>query len=298
MESLTSWDIRVTIDLFLGGIGIGAFLLSVLATLYDRERYYFSTARLAAVIAPISVGLGLLALIFKLGVPMRAVMTLWYVNPQSVMTIGVFLQTGFMIFSLIYLLLLFSKKLKFDRTFRGVQFIGCFFAVGVGLYHGLFLSSLGRVLWTEMIPGIFLISSLATGVATVMLIQAMIGHTGTFTSDSPSRISYPAILLGLLAVQFLSVLLWQFFTGRLELEQNISYAYFMERFGLVWNGFVLVLGIVLPAILAAFSLLASKGILNRGMAFVLALLILVGAFTLKHLIIMGGQVVVALQALS
>lgn len=297
METLTSWDIRVTIDLFLGGIGIGAFLLSVLATLYDRERY-FSTVRLAAIIGPIFVGLGLLALIFKLGVPTRGFLTLWYVNPESVMTIGVFLQTGFMIFSLVYLFLLFSKDLKFDRKFRGVQLIGCFFAISVGLYHGLFLSSLGRVLWTEMIPGMFLISSLATGVATVMLIQAMIGDTGTLTSDSSSRISYPAILLGLLAVQFLSVLLWQFFTGRLELEQNISYAYFMERFGLVWNWLVLILGIVLPAILAAFSLLASKGILGRGMAFVLALLILVGAFTLKHLMIMGGQVVVALQALS
>ncbi len=76
MESLTSWDIRVTIDLFLGGIGIGAFLLSVLATLYNRERY-FSTVRLAAIIAPISVGLGLLVLIFKLGVPMRSIVTLW-----------------------------------------------------------------------------------------------------------------------------------------------------------------------------------------------------------------------------
>ena len=297
MESLTSWDIRVTIDLFLGGIGIGAFLLSVLASVYDRERY-LSTVRLAALIAPVAVGLGLLALIFKLGVPSRAFVTLWYVNPESVMTIGVFLQTGFMIFSLLYLIMLYSKEVKFDAKFRTVQFIGCFFAIGVGLYHGLFLSSLGRVLWTEMIPGIFLISSLATGVATVMLVQAILGDTATWTEATQSRISYPAILLGLMAVQFLSVLLWQFFTGRLELEQNISYVHFMERFGVLWNSVVLVLGIVLPAVLAAFALLATKGTLGRGMAFVIALLVLVGAFTLKHLMIMGGQVVVALQALS
>ncbi len=297
MEFLSSWDIRVTIDLFLGGVGIGAFLLSVLASLYERERY-LSTVRLGAIIGPVAVGLGLLALVFKLGVPGRAIVTLWYVNPESVMTIGVFLQTGFMIFSLVYLLLLLSKDVQFDAKFRTVQFIGCFFAIGVGLYHGLFLSSLGRVLWTEMIPGIFLISSLATGVAAVMLIQAIIGDTATWKEDTRARISFPAILLGLMAVQFLSVLLWQFFTGRLELEQNISYAHFMERFGLLWNAVVLVLGIVLPAVLAAVALLATKGTLGRGTAFVMALLILVGAFTLKHLMIMGGQVVVALQVLS
>ena len=297
MESLTSWDIRVTIDLFLGGIGIGAFLLSSLASLYDRDRY-LSTVKMAGIIAPIFVGLGLLALLVKLGVPGKAITTLWYVNPQSVMTVGVFLQTGFMIFSVIYILLLFSKDPQFDLRFRVIQSFGCFFAVSVGLYHGLFLSSLGRVLWTEMIPGIFLISSLATGVAAVMLIQALNGDTAVLTFSSSSRISYPAILLGLLAVQFISVLLWQFFTGRLELEQSISYAYFMERFGLAWNWVVLILGIVIPATIAAVSLLKFNGKLEREMAFIMALLILIGAFILKHLMIMGGQVVVPLQALS
>ncbi|MDH3444231.1 MAG: polysulfide reductase NrfD, partial [Deltaproteobacteria bacterium] len=226
MEFLTSWDIRVTIDLFLGGIGIGAFLLSVLASLYDRNRY-FSTVKLAAVIAPVCVGLGLLALITKLGVPLRGITTLWHVNFQSVMTIGVFLQTGFMIVSVVYAFFVFAQTREFDRRLRAVQGLGCFFAITVGLYHGLFLSSLGRVLWTEMIPGIFLISSLATGVAAVMLIQALNGDTAILNDRSPARISYPAILLGLLAVQFLSVLLWQFFTGRLELEQSVSYAQFM-----------------------------------------------------------------------
>ncbi len=297
MESLTSWDIRVTIDLFLGGIGIGAFLLSSLASLYDRDRY-LSTVKMAGIIGPIFVGLGLLALLVKLGVPGKAITTLWYVNPQSVMTVGVFLQTGFMIFSVIYILLLFSKDPQFDLRFRVIQSFGCFFAVSVGLYHGLFLSSLGRVLWTEMIPGIFLISSLATGVAAVMLIQALNGDTSVLTFSSSSRISYPAILLGLLAVQFISVLLWQFFTGRLELEQSISYAYFMERFGLAWNWVVLILGIVIPATIAAVSLLKFNGKLEREMAFIMALLILIGAFILKHLMIMGGQVVVPLQALS
>lgn len=297
MEFLTSWDIRVTIDLFLGGIGVGAFLLSVLASLYDRNRY-FSTVKLAAVLAPVCVGLGLLALITKLGVPMRGITTLWYVNPESVMTVGVFLQTAFMIVSVLYVFLLFTRTHEFDQRLRTVQGLGCFFAIGVGLYHGLFLSSLGRVLWTEMIPGIFLISSLATGVAAVMMIQAMSGDTAVLNDRSPARISYPAILLGLLAVQFLSVLLWQFFTGRLELEQSLSYAHFMERFGTAWNWLVMVLGILIPAIWAAFFLTRAKGMMGRGAALVLAVLILAGAFTLKHLMIMGGQLVVPLQLLS
>lgn len=297
MEFLTSWDIRVTIDLYLGGIGIGAFLLSVLASLYDRKRY-FSTVKLAAVIAPVCVGLGLLALLTKLGMPLRSFTTLWYVNPHSVMTVGVFLQTGFMIVSVLYVYFLFAQVFEFDRRLRVVQALGSFFAIGVGLYHGLFLSSLGRVLWTEMIPGIFLVSSLTTGVATVMLVQAASGDNTVLSDRSSTRISYPAVLLGLLAVQFLSVLLWQFFTGRLELEQNLSYVHFMQKFGVTWNWLVIIIGIVIPAVWTALYLVRANGVMGRGAALAIAVLILVGTFTLKHLMIMGGQLVVPLRLLS
>ena len=201
-----------------------------------------------------------------------------------------------MIFSVLYLALFLFTSAEYDGRFRTVQGSGYFFAIGVGLYHGLFLSSLG--LWTKMIPGIFLISFLATGVAAVMLVQFLMGDTDLLNYRSTSRISYPAILLGLMAVQLLSVLLWQFFTGRLELDQNLSYAHFMERFGPVWNWLVLVLGIVVPSLFAAYSPLRTQGTISRGLVLVLAVLILTGAFTLKHLMIMGGQVVVPLGALS
>ncbi|MDH3442966.1 MAG: oxidoreductase, partial [Deltaproteobacteria bacterium] len=68
--------------------------------------------------------------------------------------------------------------------------------------------------------------------------------------------------------------------------------------GPAWNWLVMILGIVVPAILAAFFLVRTKGIMGRGAALVLAVLILAGAFTLKHLMIMGGQLVVPLQILS
>ena len=71
----------------------------------------------------------------------------------------------------------------------------------------------------------------------------------------------------------------------------------MERFGTVWNLLVLIVGMVIPAGLATYSLLKSKGIVGREMAFIMTLLILMGVFTLKHLIIIGGQVVVPLQAM-
>ena len=106
--NIGAWDIRVTLDLYLGGIGVGAYLLSVFLSFYHLEQHAKSI-KLGAYAAPILVSLGLLLLVSKIGVPLTFMTTLWNVNFESVMSIGVFLQVGFVFTSIYYAYQIYAK---------------------------------------------------------------------------------------------------------------------------------------------------------------------------------------------
>lgn len=294
--NIGAWDIRITLDLFFGGIGVGAFLLSVLLSLYNRENLR-STIKIGAYTAPVSVGIGLLLLVSKIGVPSKFITTLWNVNLHSVMSIGVFLQIGFMVITIWYAVLIW-KEFPANNQFRLLQTAGTFFAFSTGLYHGLFLSSLGRVLWTELTPGMFIASSIAAGIAFVLLIKTLIDlvtkeevKTDLIKSTLPLGLHrFQIMFFIILLVQLVSVILWQFYTGRLELEQALIYDYFMKQYGTIWTLLVLVGGIIIPIIITIVSLVKHEKNMAPIPTIVICVLILVGSFVMKHLLITGGQI--------
>ena len=294
--NIGAWDIRITLDLFFGGIGVGAFLLSVLLSLYNRESLR-STIKIGAYTAPVSVGIGLLLLVSKIGVPAKFIITLWNVNLQSVMSIGVFLQIGFMVITIWYAVLIW-KEFPVNNQFRLLQTAGTFFAFSTGLYHGLFLSSLGRVLWTELTPGMFIASSIAAGIAFVLLLKTLIDlvtkdevRTDLIKSTLPLGLHrFQVMFFIILLVQLVSVVLWQFYTGRLELEQALIYDYFMKQYGTIWTSLVLVGGIIIPIIITLVSLVKHEKNMAPIPTIIICVLILVGSFVMKHLLIIGGQI--------
>lgn len=296
--NIGAWDIRVTLDLYLGGIGVGAYLLSVFLSFYHLEQHAKSI-KLGAYAAPILVSLGLLLLVSKIGVPLKFMTTLWNVNFESVMSIGVFLQVGF-VFSSIYYAFLIYTKVPMNNYFRIWQTIGVFFALSVGLYHGLFLSSLGRVLWTELTPGMFFASSVVSGIAFVILLKRITEpkSAAILRSETPNSLlllglnRVPVMFVILLLVQFTSVLLWQFYTGRLELEQSLSYEYFMQEYGILWLSTVLIGGTIVPMVISIVSLVKNEERMSSNTAIITCLFILVGGFVMKHLMIIGGQIAI------
>lgn len=292
--NLGAWDVRVTIDLFLGGIGVGAFLLSVLLSIYNKEEHALSI-KLGAYIAPVAVISGLLILIWKLGVPFKFIITFWNVNLQSVMSIGVFLQTAFVLISIYYAYLVFKDSHQKPQM-QIVKIVGSFLALAVGLYHGLYMSSLGRVLWSELTPGMFIASSLTSGIAFVLLFQQLkkgkhkdpVGETQIYLPLGLNRFRVMFIIL--LIVQLISIILWQFYSGRLDLEQELSFGVYMENYGAIWTLIVLLGGTIIPMILCFRSIMKREQELPNSITILICVLILIGGFTMKHLMIIGGQI--------
>ena len=136
-----AYNWMIVVYFFLGGLGAGAFLLSVAANYWKRDLKPIAT--IAAIIAPLAVGIGLLFLVVELGRPERFWRLLLTFNYTSAISWGVWFLNIFFLLSVIHAWL--SLKGKESRF---VAYAGVPFAILVGTYTGVLLSqSLGNAFW-------------------------------------------------------------------------------------------------------------------------------------------------------
>ncbi|MBC2722953.1 NrfD/PsrC family molybdoenzyme membrane anchor subunit [Desulfosporosinus sp.] len=298
MEFHAPWDIRVTLDLFLGGLGVGLFLLSILLTVYDKDRYH-KLAAIGAYLAPVLVGGGILFLLTELGRPARFITTLYNFNPQSMTSWGGLFQTVFMVLSVIYAWLYFKNNTS-GSLFKMILGAGTVFALLVGGYHGLLLSSLGRPLWVGgMVVALFLVSSVLGGTALLILIKELgvsfgvpqkVGREIAAASDAKG-FNFTVLFCILSAAQLILVLSWQISLSRGALETSTTATSLMDQFGGLWIGLVILGGLVLPLLGSLYSLIKNKSSeMSKGLALTLSTLVIVGGFTFKHIVLIAGQI--------
>lgn len=298
MEWHAPWDIRVTLDLFLGGLGVGLFLLSILLTVYDKNRYR-KLAAMGAYLAPVLVGGGVLFLLSELGRPARFITTLYNFNSQSMTSWGGLFQTVFMVLSLIYAWLHFKNETT-GSLFKTILGTGTVFALLVGGYHGLLLASLGRPLWIGgMVTALFLVSSVLGGTALLILIKEIgisFGISQKVTKEVASTsdakgFNFTVLFCILSALQLILVLSWQISLSRGALETATTATILMDQYGGLWIGLVLLCGLVLPLLGSLYSLITDKSSeMPKGMALTLSTLAIIGGFTFKHLVLLAGQI--------
>lgn len=296
MNFYAPWDIRVTLDFFLGGLGIGAFLLGAILSFYDKKGYR-EMIKISAYLAPISIILGLLALITELGQPGRFMTTIFRFNPSSVMSWGVFLQGGLVVLALLFAYLIMKNKENSTMT-KPVLVLGSIFALAVGVYHGLLLSSnAGRALWSGgLIPIMFLFSSILTGTAVVLLIGSLKVSTisnvaqreTAATIEESKKFNFCGLLFGLIVANITIVLVWFISLNKGSLETQKALDYLISNYGLLWWGGVITAGLLVPLVLALAQI--NKRNDNLTAVPVITVLILIGGFVLKHLILTVGQI--------
>lgn len=161
------WGAIIAWYLFLAGLGGGAFVTS--AFLGWRHPEAVSMRKIGHLVAPIVVIIGLCLLMFdaKAGLmnPLRFALLL--TNFGSVMTWGVVFLGGFTVISLVVVVLDFVKK----RVPVWLDIAGVVFGVAVAMYTGALLGVCKTFpLWnTALLPILFLVSAMSTGMAAVLL---------------------------------------------------------------------------------------------------------------------------------
>ena len=109
---LVYWDWRIAMDLFLGGLAVGAFIFSI-AVMFYRKNDQLASVKAGSVLAPIAMAAGLLFMLSEMGQPLRIYKTLTRFNLTSTLSWGGLLQEIFIVLSSIFAFLLLTKRTKY-----------------------------------------------------------------------------------------------------------------------------------------------------------------------------------------
>ncbi len=286
------WPFLVYTEMFLAGVAAGALFAALVLALSGRGRS--PAARTAQLMAFPLMALVTLFLILDLDRPER----FWHMalmnerllpmfKPWSPMSLGtwlIILFTGVAFISFLDALIdrgLFSiGPWRRDRTLHGGPLdlawtlVGALLGLGVAIYAGVLLSVGSFPGWghTVMIPAVFVATALITGVAAVVLVEAIRGHT------DPDVLGLAHTNVWLIGWWLVTVAIFM-----LTLAGGGA-AYFLTGIPLVALLAAIVLAGIAPLVLHAFRPIGLKGSLAVSAAFVL-----VGGYLLRYGIVMGPQ---------
>lgn len=175
-----TWGLLIVIYLFAAGLSAGAMITSNLSYLYGGQDFE-RVSRVGAFITPFPISLGLGVLVLDLGSPFNFYQLFLTLRLSSPMSYGSWLILLFSILSVIYFYLWLPEKFQIvgqihqlEKWKKRLAILMPFLSVGVASYTGLLLNAAVRPLWNApLLPVLFLVSALSTGVATVILMATL-----------------------------------------------------------------------------------------------------------------------------
>lgn len=286
------WDWRVVVDLFCGGVGVGALLLAV-AMSGSEDSHRRRVGQTAAFLGPVMVMTGLLFLFTKLGNQLNVHQMALNVAPTSIMWWGFLLQSALVFFGLIYAWQWRDIDHHSGRWLLGVC-IGIL-AFLVGIYHGLLLGALtSRPLWANgSMVVLSMAAFLSTGIAGTLLLHQLRGASSVTTSTGDYQSSVRPVATAL-TISLVLVLIaignsWVGLKfGSLASQQALSAA--SEVYGSTFLLLGVGVGSILPfLLLAPATWRGSRRGLSLPIIALACLLTLVGGFATRYVVVLGGQ---------
>lgn len=299
------WEWMIAVYLFLAGVAGGAFLTAAFTDLFSKQRRD-KIVRSGAYIAPVSIILGLLLLVFDLGKPFSFWKLLIYVNFNSVMSIGVFIVSVFSAFAVGYGALVwldarakstqsvsYGQKADYQDeiaasasagsgAYQGLQkfrkpiaAVGSLVAIGTATYTGFLLSDVStNTLWHTPFLGMdsvpFLPFLFLVSALSAGLAATLIGASSVkeLTVYKKTDMVFIVLEMILLTILYTSVAPI-FFSGSMSI--------------LFWLG-VVTIGLVIPLILTIYALTKHKNIVLP-----VSVLVVIGGLCLRFWVVYSGQ---------
>jgi protein NrfD len=308
IQSGPLWDWKVALDLFLGGAGVGAFLVAV----FLDERFdgrYRRICHTAAHLAPLLIIGGLLMLMMKMGRPFYLFLAYTNFNPTAPIWWGGIAQPILVIGAIIYAFKWRGTKPR-DLFRRWLGRLLAPIAVIVGAYHGLLLGIMvSRPLWnTGPTVVAALLGFASTGIAVVMLVHlirmkvrgrlADLEHVSTFLDDM--RVLRNT-LVAVLVLQLGTFFFWWLSLRFGSLHEQEALAAANATYGPMYWWAGIGVGLVLPLLLGGFTVAlgeASHRRLQCTMIGFTSALILVGGFFFRLAVVLAGQAEVPVHIFS
>ena len=292
---LNVWHWQISLYLFLGGLAAGILFFAAIVTLLGKEKEYEGAVKFATLIPPVALVIGLFVLIidlshmwyawrlyvtFRITSPMSwGAWTLMLVTPISFLWVMSYMKEYFLYWrwkeGWLHKIEWVVDWLANNRKLMAWILIPS--TIILGIYTGILLSAFNaRPLWNNSILGIlFLTSGLSTGAAMIIL----------FGRSHKERKLFSKIDLILIGIELF--LITHMFMGMLagsQVQLEASELLLGGQFTVTFWVFVVILGLIFPAILEIFELIGF-----RVPVYVPALLVLMGGVVFRFVMIDAGQ---------
>ena len=299
------WPLLIDVYFFLGGLAGGAFVIATLANLLDGRRYR-DIVRVGYYVAFLAILPCPLLLIVDLGYPSRFLHMMMVAKPStaigmgavtagpfhlklySPMSAGAWALLAFSLFAFLCALDVLltdrgGRSIARLRTTAGV--LGAGFGFFIAAYPGVLLGATARPLFVNAhwLGAVFLAVGAATGGAAIALILALLRGAGAREGLARvMRVTSVALVVELIALILFVVSVKMVGSARISaaLGQLLAGPYSLA----FWLGAVIV-GVVVPLVLQRGTARAGA----PGMVALVSVLVLVGGFLAKYVLIAAGQ---------
>jgi protein NrfD len=282
MREEHNWGWPIASYLFLGGLGGGMIVVAGIADLAFGRGELFS---LGSLLAGIAIATGSALLIFELGRPFQ----FWRVlsRQKAIMTAGAWILSLTIVTSFWYFSFWpdFSPWRQFVHLRHLAAWINIVLGLGVCIYTGILLGSLrARAFWnTPVLPVLFLVSGISTGVAAQSLLAGSwpchvpTGELGAV--HAALRSCDLALLIFELILVFVYVGMMRFSAG--PVTARIAAQWLTGRMRWPFWGGLVGLGLAFPAMLYGLSSAAG----GQTAPF----LVLIGGVVLRFLVVYSDE---------
>lgn len=271
MLKAPGWEMSIVWYFFLGGIAGGAYFTAAIADNFGSRRDS-TVARIGYLLSLPLVALCGVLLIIDLGVPLRFLNMMRVLKPMDPMSIGAWGVGIFGAFTFVSSLLSFTPSESRAALRRKIGLIGMLFGFFLASYTGVLVSNTALPFWADarLMGALFLASGASTGMAAVALIMALTGGTAGESWHKIERADRYSMIIELVVLAAFLALLG-------SAARPITSGHFAPLF---WGGLV-GLGLVVPLVL---NVLGHRA---RALGAVSAVLVLVGGFVLRYVVVMS-----------
>ena len=287
------WHWPIPLYLFLGGLAAGVLFFAALYYLLGKEEQYRTAVRRVPFLAPVALVIGLAALFYDLNHKAFFWQLYTTIRIQSPMSWGAWTLLVITTVSVIWCALhireffpdwdwkygwLKDIEAFFNKHKKPLAWVMLIFAIITGVYTGILLSAFNaRPLWNTSVLGpLFLASGLSAGAASIVLAS----------KNREERLLFTRIDLIILGTElFLIVHMFMGFLASTQVQIEAAGLFLGGEYTMVFWIFVVVLGIIIPAVL---DLMELRG--KHIPALIPGILVLMGSFAFRFVFVFAGQV--------
>ena len=286
MSNQIVWGFPHVVAIFLIVAASGALNVASISSVFGKVDYK-PLARLSALLAIALLTGGLAILVLDLGRPDRLIVAMTKYNFKSIFAWNIFLYTGFLAITVIYLWVMMERKMnKFSKAAGFAAFLWrLILTTGTGSIFGFLVAR--QAYDAAIMAPLFIIMSFAFGVAVfILVLQASYKWTQRPLGDALLHklkrllaIFVAAVLYFVLAYHITNL----YATEHHGIERFILLSGGVYTF-LFW-GIQIILGCVIPLAILFIKPMSQ----SRGMLALAACLVIIGGLAQLYVIVIGGQ---------